>query len=126
MLRVLVVDDEPLIAMLLNDWLTELGHQPIGPANSVPGALALIERFKLDGAILDVSLGGQESYELADVLSARGVPLVFATGRCSDTLLDRFANSQRLTKPFDFEGLSRVVQELVAQSIGLQNPAKRP
>jgi CheY-like chemotaxis protein len=70
--RVLILDDEPLIAMLLHDWLEELGYEAIGPANTVAQALAFVENDRLDAAILDVSLHKTDCYPVADVLKARG------------------------------------------------------
>jgi DNA-binding response OmpR family regulator len=78
--RVLIVEDEPLIAMLVQEWLEELGCKVIGPAASVSGALELIAGAELEGAVLDVSLGKEESFPIADELRKRRVPFVFATG----------------------------------------------
>lgn len=77
--RILVVEDEPLLAMLLEDVLGEQGAVVVGPAFNLAQGLALAERVELDGAILDINLGGQESFPIADVLDARSVPFLFAT-----------------------------------------------
>ena len=69
--RILVVDDEPLISMLVENWLDELGCEVVGPARSVADGLALAGG-QLDGAILDVNLGGDTCYPLANALRARG------------------------------------------------------
>ncbi len=61
MARVLVLDDEPLIALLLRDWLEELGHETIGPANTVQSALELIGNEPVEAALLDLSVGGDTS-----------------------------------------------------------------
>ncbi len=79
MARVLIVDDEPLIAMLAQDWLEDLGHQTVGPAHDLKTALTLAME-PLDAAILDVSLGADKSYEVARRLRAQDVPFAFATG----------------------------------------------
>lgn len=77
--RILVVDDEPLISMLVENWLGELGCEVVGPARTVADGLALADG-QLDGAILDVNLAGGTCYPLANALRLRGVPLAFATG----------------------------------------------
>ena len=77
--RILVVDDEPLISMLVENWLGELGCKVVGPARTVADGLALTDG-QLDGAILDVNLTGGTCYPLANALRLRGVPLAFATG----------------------------------------------
>ena len=100
--RVLVVEDEPLIAMLVQEWLEELNCSVVGPAASVTGALELIAGVELHGAVLDVSLGKEKSFPIADELRKRGVPFAFATGygiegwtpaspalRCSPSLLSK-------------------------------------
>jgi PAS domain S-box-containing protein len=79
-LRVLVVEDEMTIALLLEDMLIDLGHDVRGPAMRLPQALDLAERLELDFAILDINLDGQSSFLVADVLPARGVPFIFASG----------------------------------------------
>ena len=110
--RIMVVDDEPLISMLVENWLDELGCEVVGPARTVEDALALADG-QLDGAILDVNLGGGNCYPLANALRARGVPLAFATG---DSGLDEgqgFKNPILLPKPFDFEAVKAALNTLL-------------
>ena len=71
MARILIVDDEPLIAEIAEEWLAELGHAVVGPAYDLKTALSLADG-DLDAAILDVSLGRNDSYPVADRLKARG------------------------------------------------------
>lgn len=78
--RILIVEDEMLIAMQLEDMLLEMGCEVIGPATSVAEALKLIGAGRLDGALLDVNLGGEQVYPVADALAASGAPFVFVTG----------------------------------------------
>jgi CheY-like chemotaxis protein len=78
--RILVVDDEPLVSMLVEDWLVELGCEVVGPARSVQEGLDMAGSADLDGAILDINLGGNNSYAVAETLERRGVPFAFATG----------------------------------------------
>ena len=111
--RILVVDDEPMISMLIEDWLNELGCEVVGPARCVADGLDLAESAKLDGAILDVNLAGESSYPLANALKLRGVPVAFATG---DSGIDEdagFADPILLNKPFMFEDVKAVVGRLL-------------
>lgn len=110
--RILVVDDEPLISMLVEGWLKELGCEVVGPARSVQDGLDLVDRG-LDGAILDINLAGESSLSLANVLRLKGIPVAFATG---DSGLDEdsgFADPILLNKPFVFEEVKAVVSKLL-------------
>jgi CheY-like chemotaxis protein len=79
-LRVLVVEDEPVVAMCLEDILDALGCVPVGPAGRLSEGLALAESEPLDAAILDINLAGERSTPIAEMLRARGVPFAFASG----------------------------------------------
>lgn len=116
--RILVVDDEPLIAMLLGDWLEELGCDMIGPAESVGTALDFTGSMTLDGAILDVTLGHETSYPVAEALRERAVPFAFATGHDGSDLDDRFKGAPLLPKPFDFAQVKAVVAALLERRPG--------
>ena len=111
--RILVVEDETLIAMLVEDWLAELECNTAGPVGSAAEALALIEAGELDGAILDVSLDGHDSFAVADVLRARNVPFCFATGHGTGRIAERFKEAPTLTKPYDFERVRAAVATLL-------------
>src|SRR6516164_2815923 len=78
--RVLVVEDEYLVAMDMSAYLEAAGAHVVGPASNVNAALEVLERTELDGAILDVNLRGEMAYPIADALTARGIPFVFTTG----------------------------------------------
>jgi CheY-like chemotaxis protein len=111
--RILVLEDERLIAMMLRSWLTELGCETIGPAHTVPSVLAFIEGGPLDGAILDVTIGDQDSSAAADALRHKGIPFAFATGREVEALAARYPDVPSLAKPYDFESLRAVIAELL-------------
>jgi len=116
--KILVVDDEPLIAMMIADWLTEQGLETLGPAYSVSQALALLETQSADAAILDVSLGDDDCYDIAEVLSAKGIPFAFATGHGADAMAKGYADVITVAKPFDFEIVRSVVAKLLEGSPG--------
>jgi len=116
--RVLVVDDEPLIAMLVEDWLADMQCETVGPAGTAKAALALIDGGNLDGAILDVSLEGHDSFAVADALRERAVPFAFATGHGRERIDERFRDAPTLCKPYDFESVRKVVETLLERGAG--------
>jgi CheY-like chemotaxis protein len=79
-LRVLVVEDEPVVAMCLEDILEGLGCETVGPATRLAEGLALAENEELGAAILDINLAGERSTPIAEILRRRGVPFAFASG----------------------------------------------
>jgi len=79
-MRVLVVEDEPIVAMLLEDYLIELGHDVVGPVSTVADALAHIAGAPFDFAVLDINLSGERSDAVAAALDAIRRPYIFATG----------------------------------------------
>jgi len=113
MARVLVVEDEVVIAMLIEDWLGELGHEAVGPAASVAEGLKLLEAGGIDAALLDVNLGTERSDPIAEALAARKIPFAVMTGGMSDTLDPRFAAQPTLLKPFRFEAVGTVMDTLL-------------
>lgn len=97
--RILVLEDEPIVQMMLEDLLEELGAIVVGPASCVAQADALIDSEQLDAAILDLNLGGENSHSIAERLRGNGVPFVFATGygTAGDGRLD---HEQVIHKPY--------------------------
>lgn len=79
-LRVLVVEDEPIVAMCLEDQLEELGCITVGPAATLAAGLSLAEKAPIDAAILDINLAGERSDIIAELLRKRGIPFAFASG----------------------------------------------
>ncbi len=107
--RLLVVEDEVLISMFIEGVLTDLGAEVVGPANTLADGLEIASKERIDGAILDLNLNGQQTYPLADMLIARGVPFVFITGYDRDSLDRRYARVPVLQKPIEAEMLERVL-----------------
>ena len=110
--RILVVEDEPLVAMLLEDMLGDLGFDVIGPALRLDAALGLVDAGPLDAAILDVNLGRGRSYPVAEKLAARGVPFLFATGYGSAGA-DWCGAVPVLRKPFEQKALGAALANLL-------------
>jgi CheY-like chemotaxis protein len=119
-LSILVVDDETLIAMLLEDMLIDIGCDVVGPAPSVAQAIALIEGCgdTLAGALLDINLRGELVYPVADALAARGVPFVFVSGYASHGIDPRYAAVPALAKPISAATLETAVNSFEQQRRG--------
>jgi CheY-like chemotaxis protein len=114
--RVLVVEDEMLVAMLLEDMLADLGCTVVGPAARVEQALAMIETAaSLDAAVLDLNINGQKSYPVADALVAGGVPFVFATGYGPHSLMSGYSWFPLLQKPFKRLELGKALMKLLTE-----------
>jgi DNA-binding response OmpR family regulator len=106
--RILVVEDEYLLADALADALIDMGAQVVGPIGQLSQAMFLVETTPIDGAVLDINLHGEMVFPLAQVLATRGVPFVFATGYGRENIPVQFAHVPVLAKPIDvglLEGL---------------------
>jgi len=109
-MQALVVEDETIVAFLIEDMLTELGCANVRLANTVNAALEALAEQKPDVAVLDVNLSGADAYAVAERLAADKVPFVFATGYGRDGVSERWADQAVIQKPFQFETLERVLQ----------------
>lgn len=112
--RVLLVEDEVLVAWALEDMLTALECAVVGPVARVSEALAMIEAEMVDAAVLDVNLDGQKSYPVADALAARGVPFVFSTAYDKGSLQKEYLHFPMLQKPFERQELGDELAKLLA------------
>jgi len=110
--RVLVIDDEMLIGMLLEDMLIDLGYGVAGVVPKLKDALAAVQRETFDLAILDVHLHGESVFPVADVLMERGVPFMFATGYGERGLPEAYRGRPVLQKPFAKADLERVLKSM--------------
>ena len=116
-LRVLVVEDEALVAFQLEDMLAELGCDVVGPASRVGQALDLLGHEQVDAAVLDVNVAGELVYPVADALAAQGLPYIFATGYGASGLTARYRCRPILQKPFLQSDLRRaMLDSLMATS----------
>lgn len=127
-MRILIVEDEPLVSMQLQSDLEDLGHSCLSAA-SVAAACALVKTRSFDVALLDFNLGGETSSEVADKLAELGIPFALATGYTDDTIMPgRLRERPRLSKPFLAEDLDRVLAQLIAggpASSAAAHPDKR-
>ena len=111
--RILVVEDEMMIAMLIEDMLLDLGHEVVGVAQSLSSALTMAEAKagQYDLAILDINLAGEQSFPVARRLMEAGIPFMFATGYGAQGPEEPFAAVLTLKKPFRQEDLSLAVSK---------------
>jgi DNA-binding NtrC family response regulator len=114
--RVLFVEDEAMVSMLIEDMLLDLGVEVIGPATKIDQALSLAREAEIEAAVLDINIGGQHTFSVADILQARGIPVIFATGYGSSALPERFRSTPILHKPFDSHSFAKLVEDALADS----------
>ncbi len=108
-LKVLVVEDNFLVAELVRSLLDECGCETVGPAPRVASALELVGESRLDGALLDINLAGEYCFPVAELLRERGVPFVFLTGYDDSTIIPpAFREVPRISKPFDNHNVTSV------------------
>lgn len=122
--RILIVEDEPLVAMMLYGFLEQLGYAPVGPCATPFEALSLLRESAVDAAFLDVNLGGETVYPVADTLARTHVPFAFLTGYGEESIEPRFAAVARLDKPVGLEQLGAAVRVLCAATPDREKQAK--
>jgi CheY-like chemotaxis protein len=108
--RVLIVEDELMIRMLLQDMLADLGCKLAGEAGRIEEALTLAKQTEFDVAILDVNLNGQPISPVVDILIERGLPFVFATGYGQRGVPEAYRQTPTLQKPFQAEALAQAIK----------------
>jgi len=106
--RVLLVEDEALVALMIQETLTEFGYQVVGPLNTASEALATARENHFDAAVLDINLGDGLVYTVAEILGVRGVPFIFVTGYDADSVDSRFSDVPILQKPIERDMLQKV------------------
>ncbi len=111
--RVLVVEDEMLVSMLVEDMLSDFGCSVVGPAPDLDEAMSLASTADIDAALLDVNLAGKPIFPVADALKARGVPFAFASGYGAAGVEGDHAGAPVLQKPFRQSDLERALTGLV-------------
>ncbi|MBW4330878.1 response regulator [Stakelama sp. CBK3Z-3] len=111
--KIFVVEDEPLIAMMLEDFLDMLGKQAVGSADTVASALEQVESGGMDAAILDVHLrGGEKSWPVAEALARNNIPFILATGGSGEMIDPAFRDRPILAKPFTLDGVGESLAKL--------------
>lgn len=110
--RILVVEDEMLVAMSLEMALEGAGFEVVGPFGRLEQALDAARNGQMDAALLDVNVRGEPIFPVADILAARGIPYAFLTGYGREALPDRFCDSPVLSKPFQPENLMMAIHHM--------------
>lgn len=115
--RILVVEDEYLVAMSLAEALQDASSIVLGPVPSVDKAIETIESEpQIDGAVVDVNLGGLLAYPVADLLIARKIPFVFTSGYEDNLLRDRYSQVKNCAKPYLFTAMEDALVEAMSPS----------
>jgi CheY-like chemotaxis protein len=109
--KVLLVEDEGLVAALLQDMIEDLGHEVFAVAGRFEAASQMVADGAFDFAVLDVNLNGTYTYPLAETLRRRGIPFVFATGYGASALQGEWSGTPVLQKPFQMQDLQHVMRE---------------
>lgn len=109
-LRVLLVEDEMLVCMDIQDKLEDFGIEVIGPAARVQEAMEILEFEQIDLVVLDVNLGRETSYPIAERLAARGIPFLLSTGYAE--VDPAYKDRPRLQKPFSEQQLAEALRTL--------------
>jgi|SRR5580704_4478372 CheY-like chemotaxis protein len=110
--RVLIVEDEVLVSILIEDALADLGIEVAGVAGTLEEALTHVEAGNFDCAILDLHIKGKEVFPVAEALAARGVPFVFATGYGQSGVPEKYRERPVLQKPFMALELERALAKV--------------
>jgi len=111
-LRVLVVEDEMMVALLLEDMIADLGYRVVGPVTRLGKALDVASREAIDVAILDINVDGSEVYPVAEALAARHIPFAFVTGYGREGLREPYRGTPTLAKPFRKGDLRELFDEI--------------
>jgi len=111
--RVLLVEDEPLVSMMLADMLSAFGHKVDGPYSRFSDAITAAKTNNLQAGILDVNLGGEKTYAVAGILAHRKIPFAFVTGYGPDTIVSEFSHAPVLQKPIEAAKLHALLQQIV-------------
>lgn len=112
--RILIVEDEALVAMMIEDLVRDLGYDIAGVTGEFSSALHAANTERIDVALIDVNLNGSRSYPIADALKARGVPVIFATGYGEAGVPDDWQGTLVLQKPFDPRQLKSALSAALA------------
>jgi len=108
--RILVVEDQAAISMLVEDLLVDSGYDVVGPASSMEQAMDITRSSAIDGAVLDIQIGDTPVYPLADLLHSIGVPFIFSTGYQGTTIPERFKGVPVVEKPYGSEAFVGALQ----------------
>ena len=116
--RILIVEDEMMIAMMVEDFLSDLGWHALGVACTLEKALEMARNADFEAALLDVNLNGRDTFDVADILIERNIPFVFATGYGAQGIAQRLRAVPTLAKPYQLDELDGALQQAMAGAEG--------
>lgn len=109
---IFIVEDEPMIGLILEDFIDELGYRVCGNADQLAEACERARQGGFEAAILDCNLGENKVWPVADILQEMGIPFLFATGGSSDEIPERFEGCSTLEKPFTMANVESALERL--------------
>lgn len=112
--RILLVEDDLMVAMLLEDMLSDLGHEVVATVSKIETASEFIENGSFDAAVLDLDLNGVDTYSLAEALKRQNIPFIFATGYAETDLKREWKQTPVLPKPFQKSDLERILHRALS------------
>lgn len=125
-IRVMLVEDEAMIALMMSEELTALGYQVVGPFSTLRSGLTAARAERIDCAILDLNIGEKSTYPIADALHERSVPFAFMTGYSRSNIEPRFALVPVLEKPIDNRTIRQTIEQLIGTPIPVAARFLRP
>ena len=111
--RILVLEEHEPLAVVLASMLQDMGCEMVGPAHRIDDAIALAISAPIDAAILDIAIGGEASFAVANALANRGIPYIFTSGNKTSANIERYAPISVMTKPYSAEHVHQVLSELI-------------
>lgn len=110
--RIMIVEDEAMLALVLEQDLADAGYQTVGPFTDVEGACRAAFEEHFEKAIIDINLRGEMSYPVAQALSERKIPFLFLSGYGTESMPEQYRDFPRLSKPYDRGQLLQMIREL--------------
>lgn len=112
-LRVLLVEDESLVAMMIEDMLLDLGCEVVQTAGTIPDAMRAIEQQRIELALLDINVAGKQVFPVAEALSEKALPFIFSSGYGQGGVPERFGRAPVVAKPFQINELDAAIRSAV-------------
>jgi PAS domain S-box-containing protein len=126
MSNILLVEDEILVGILMQEMLQEMGYSVSEPCRTLKDSLSAAASGQFDGAVLDMNLGGEAVYPVAELLTARNIPFAFVTGYAADTVDKRFSQVPVFQKPVTADALAKVIASWISQPKGATQSSPSP